>query len=88
MEIKRINGAINTYTSRRVETKKRVDTSAPARNVDRVEFGFEKALGAAKKGIAAEIRADASPEDIAEAKKTIAQDVPSEILASYILDLG
>ncbi len=88
MEIKRINGAINTYKSQRAGNKKRVDTSAPMRNVDRVEFGFEKALSAAKKGIAAEVKADASTEEIAEAKKTIEQDVPSELLASYILNLG
>ncbi len=85
MEIKRINGVISTYKTNRSGNVKKTEASALSKNIDRVEFGFEKALQAAKNGIAAEIKADASEKEIAEAKETAENGIPASELASYIL---
>lgn len=85
MEIKRINGVISSYKANRTGNVKKTEASASVKNIDRVEFGFEKALQAAKNGISAEIKADASEMDIAAAKETAESGIPASELASYIL---
>ena len=55
------------------------------RNTDRVEFGFETALQAAKNGIAAAVRADAVPQELEQAQQTLDNGVEANDLASYIL---
>ena len=85
MEIKRINGVISAYSANRSGNVKKAESSASVKNMDRVEFGFEKALQAAKNGIAAEIKADASANDIEAAKQTAENGIPASELAAYIL---
>lgn len=84
MEIKRINGAISAYSAKRSGNVKKTEASANAKNIDRVEFGFEKALQAAKNGIAAEVKADASEKDIAAAREITEKGISAAELASYI----
>ena len=64
MDIKRINGVISTYSANRSGNVKKTEASASVKNMDRVEFGFETALKAAKNGIASEVRADATEQEI------------------------
>ncbi len=85
MDIKRINGVISAYNANRGGKVKKSENAASVKNMDRVEFGFETALKAAKKGIAAEVKADASAQDIAAARNTAEQGVAANELASYIL---
>ncbi len=85
MDIKRINGVISAYNANRGSKVKKSEAAASVKNMDRVEFGFETALNAAKKGIAAEVKADAAEQDIAAAKLTAEQGVAANELASYIL---
>lgn len=85
MEIKRISGVISAYNSNRSTKVNKTEASASVKNIDRVEFGFEKALQAAKAGISAEIKADASAQDIAAAKATAEKGVAASEIAGYIL---
>lgn len=85
MEIKRIGGVISTYQTAKVQSPKKTGAAAPAKNTDRIEFGFEAALTAAKAAVAADIRADAAPQELLDGKNTAEQGVESSILASYIL---
>ncbi|MBQ9947400.1 MAG: hypothetical protein IJO91_03340 [Oscillospiraceae bacterium] len=85
MEIKRISGVISAYSANRSKKVRETEASTSVKNMDRVEFGFEKALQAAKNGIAAEVRADASDKDIQAAKEMAENGVPANELASYIL---
>lgn len=85
MDIKRINGVISAYNANRGSKVKKTENAASVKNTDRVEFGFETALKAAKNGIAAEVKADAAEQDIAAAKSMAEQGVPASELASYIL---
>lgn len=85
MDIKRINGVISAYSTSRSSKIKKTEIAEETRNTDRVEFGFQTALSAAKKGIAAEVRADAAESEIAAARQTAEQGVSAESLASYIL---
>ena len=84
MEIKRIGGVISTYNSNtaKVQAAKSAGAAASAKNTDRVEFGFESALNAAKADIAAEVRADASPRDLLDAKNAAEQGVESSAVAA------
>ena len=85
MEIKRIAGVISAYNTNRSNKVKKTEASASVKNMDRVEFGFEKALQAAKNGIAAQVRADAPEQELAAAKQTAENGIPANELASYIL---
>ncbi len=85
MEIKRINGVISTYKANRSGNVKKTDASATVKNLDRVEFGFDKMLTAAKNGISTEVKADATEAEIAEAKATAESGISASELASYIL---
>ncbi len=85
MDIKRINGVISAYNANRSSKVKKTENAASVKNMDRVEFGFETALKAAKNGIAAEVKADAAEQDIAAAKFAAEQGVAANELASYIL---
>lgn len=85
MDIKRINGVISAYSTGRSSKVKKTEIAEETRNTDRVEFGFATALSAAKKGIAAEVRADAAESEIAAARSTAEQGVSAESLANYIL---
>lgn len=85
MDIKRINGVISAYSTGRSGKIKKTETAAEPRNTDRVEFGFETALSAAKKGIAAEVRSDAPESEIAAAKAAAEQGIAAGSLADYIL---
>ncbi len=85
MEIKRIAGVISAYNTNRSNKVKKTEASASVKNMDRVEFGFEKALQAAKNGIAAQVRADAPEQELAAAKQTAESGIPANELASYIL---
>lgn len=86
MEIKRIDGVINSYNTQKLGKARKSTASSPVKsNTDRVEFGFEKALQAAKNGIAAQVKADASAQELSAAKETAEQGVPAGELAGYIL---
>ena len=85
MEIKRVNGVISAYKTQRNNAVKKSSASASAKNIDRVEFGFDTALQAAKNGIAAEVKADASAQEIAAAKETAEQGISASELAGYII---
>ncbi len=86
MEIKRIGGVISTYKSKTTKAQAPKSTSAAvsAKNTDRVEFGFEAALTSAKSAVAAEVRADASPQELLEAKNTAEQGVESGAIAAMM----
>ncbi len=85
MEIKSISGVISAYSANRSNKVKKTEASASVKNIDRVEFGFEKALQAAKNGIAAQIKADASEQELAAANQAAQNGIPADELASYIL---
>lgn len=85
MEIKGIGGIISTYKSSGVSAVRKTSTSASVKNTDRVEFGFEKALQSARNGIAAEVKADASAQELAAAKETAENGISAAELAGYIL---
>ena len=86
MEIKRIGGVISTYNSKtaKVQAPKSTSAVAPTKNTDRVEFGFEAALNTAKAEIAAEVRADASPRELLDAKNVAEQGVESSAIAAMM----
>ena len=86
MEIKRIGGVISTYNSKttKVQAPASTGAAASAKNTDRVEFGFESALNTAKAEIAAEVRADASPRELLDAKNTAEQGVESSAIAAMM----
>ncbi len=85
MEIKRINGVISAYKAQNTGKIKKTESSATVKNTDRVEFGFDKALQAAKNGIAAEVKADASAQEIASAKELTEQGgISAAELAGYL----
>lgn len=85
MEIKRINGVLSAYNTTRKGAAPKTEAASSARNTDRVEFGFETALQAAKNGISAAVTADAAPQEIAEARQTLENGVEANELASYII---
>lgn len=85
MEIKRISGVISAYNNNRSSKVKKTEAAVTVKNMDRVEFGFEKALQAAKNGIAAQVKADASEQELAAARQTAQDGVSANELASYIL---
>lgn len=85
MEIKRINGVLSAYKPTRKETAPKSDPTSAVRNTDRVEFGFDTALQAAKNGIAAAVQADASAQEISAAQQTLETGVDANELASYII---
>ncbi len=85
MEIKRINGVLSAYKPTRKEAAPKSDTASAVRNTDRVEFGFETALQAAKNGIAAAVQADAAPQELSAAQQTLENGVDANELASYII---
>ena len=86
MEIKGIGGVISTYKSKtaKVQAPKSAGAAASAKNTDRVEFGFESALNTAKADIAAEVRADASPRELLDAKNAAEQGVESSAIAAMM----
>lgn len=85
MEIKRINGVISAYKTTRTGAAPKTEAASTVRNTDRVEFGFEKALQAAKNGIAAAVTADAASQELAAAQQTLDNGVEANELASYII---
>lgn len=85
MEIKRINGVISTYSAQKSGKAARPAAAASAKNIDRVEFGFETALAAAKKGIASAVKADATAQEIDAARETAETGVSASELAGLIL---
>lgn len=85
MEIKRIDGMISAYRAQKTGAPKKNSAAAAVKNTDRVEFGFETALAAAKNGIVQEVKADASPQELSQAQQTAEQGVPAAELAAYIL---
>ncbi len=85
MEIKRINGVISAYGTGKVSAGKKISPSAPVKNTDRVEFGFQTALDAARKGIAQEVQSDASLQELAAARETAEGGVDANELVSFML---
>lgn len=85
MEIKRINGVLSAYNTTRKGAVAKTEAASSMRNTDRVEFSFETALNAAKKGIAAAVNADAAPQELEQAKLTAENGVSASELASYIV---
>lgn len=85
MEIKGIGGVINTYKSTKAAAPKKTAASVSVKKTDRVTFGFDTALAAAKNAVAQEVRADASANDILSAQKTAQDGISASELASYIL---
>ena len=65
--------------------KKTAASAVNRTNTDRVEFGFERAIAAAKAEIAAAAKADASPKELLEAQQTAEQGVDSSSIADLIL---
>lgn len=85
MEIKGINGIISTYKTTKAQTPKKSSAAVSAKNnTDRVEFGFETSLIAAKNAIAQEVKADSSPKEILEANSAAEQGMESAELAALI----
>lgn len=85
MEIKGINGIISTYKTAKAQTPKKSSAAVSAKNnTDRVEFGFEKTLAAAKFALAQEVNADASPRELVEAQNTAEQGLTSSEIAALI----
>ncbi len=84
MEIKRINGVISAYKTTRKGTVQRSEAASQTKNTDRVEFGFETALQAAKNGISAAVKADATPQEISRAQQSMDSVEPND-LANYII---
>lgn len=85
MEIKRINGAITTYSTNKAYAPKKPTALSAVKNTDRVEFGFENAIANAKAAIAAEIKADASPAELVEAASAAENNNNAEEIAALIL---
>lgn len=85
MEIKRINGVLSAYNTTRKGLSPKTEAASPVRNTDRVEFGFDKALQAAKNGIAAAVQADATPQELSAAQQTLDNGIEANELASYII---
>ncbi|MGN1339274.1 MAG: hypothetical protein ACI4WS_03190 [Oscillospiraceae bacterium] len=85
MEIKRINGVLSAYNTTRKGAVQKTEAASSVRNTDRVEFGFDTALQAAKRGIAAEVTADAAPQELEQAQQTLENGVEASDLASYII---
>lgn len=86
MEIKGINGVINTYKAQKTNAAKKTSAAVSVKNTDRIEFGgFDAALAAARSGIAMDIKADAAPQELVDAQKSAQEGVPAVELASYIL---
>lgn len=85
MEIKRINGVLSAYNTTRKGAVSKAESASQTRKTDRVEFGFDTALQAAKKGIAAEVTADATPHELEQAQQTLDNGVEANELASYII---
>lgn len=85
MEIKRINGVLSAYQTVKKSAAPKTETASSVRKTDRVEFGFETALQAAKNGIAAAVKADAAPHELAQAQQALDSGVEANDLASYIL---
>ena len=83
MEIKRINGVLSAYKTAGKGAVLKSETASRIKNTDRVEFGFDKALQAAKNGISAAVKADATPQEIEQAKSM--ESVEPADLASYII---
>ena len=84
MEIKRINGELSAYKSARKGAAPKTEAASQTRNTDRVEFGFDTALQAARNGIAAAVRADATPQELSQAQQSMDSVEPNE-LANYII---
>lgn len=85
MEIKRINGVLSAYNTARKSAAAKTEAASSVRKKDRVEFGFDTALQAAKNGIAAAVTADAAPQELAAAQQTLESGVEANELASYII---
>ena len=85
MEIKGIGGVINTYKTNKTTAPKKAAVSASVKKTDRVLFGFDTALTAAKNAIAQEVKADAGAADILSAQNTAEEGISAAELASYIL---
>ena len=85
MEIKRINGVLSAYKTTRKSAAPRAEAASTVRNTDRVEFGFDTALQAATRGIAATVQADATPQELNEARGALDTGVEANELASYII---
>ncbi len=85
MEIKRINGVYSAYGTGKVSAGKKISPSASVKNTDRVEFGFQTALDAARKGIAQEVKSDASSQELAAAKETAESGIDAKQLVSFML---
>lgn len=86
MEIKRISGIISTYKSTKTTAPKKPGAAVSAKNnTDRVEFGFETTLSAAKAAIANDVRTDASPTELVEADGLAQSGVESAQIAAMML---
>ena len=82
MEIKRINGVISAYKTARKGTAQRSESASQTKNTDRVEFGFDTALQAARNGIAAAVRADATPQELSQAQQSMDSVEPPSVAAA------
>ncbi len=86
MEIKGINGIISTYKTTKAQApKKQIAAAVTKTNTDRVEFGFQRAIDAAKAEIAGAVQADASPKELVEAQEIAGQGIAGSEIADLIL---
>ncbi len=83
MEIKGISGVINTYKTTKAQAPKKTSAAVSAKKTDRVEFGFDKALGAAKAAIANEVAANATAEELNSAQQALESGMTAAELAQY-----
>lgn len=86
MEIKRISGIISTYQTAKTTAPKKPSAAVSAKNnTDRVEFGFETMLSAAKTAIANDVRKDASAAELVEADGIAQSGVENAEIAAMML---
>ena len=85
MAIKRIGGVISAYKPAKTTAPKKTSAAVSAKsNTDRVEFGFETALAAAKSAIAQAANSDASLSEIRDAQKALEQGVSGADIAAMM----
>lgn len=85
MEIKGLNGVINTYAASKTSAPKKPTGLSAVKNTDKVEFGFENAIAIAKAQIAEELRADATPAELVEAAAEAQKSDNAGEIAALIL---
>lgn len=86
MEIKGIGGVYSAYRTTKANAPKKSSAAAAVKNnTDRVEFGFAAAIKAAKEEIAAEVNANATPQEILDAANSAGSFSRDELAALILM---